>query len=87
MAWNSFPDRRLFHSCPNFNLSVGGILADGTSATLQHLRLRLHSCQCLACLLEVLIYYWDERDGPNFHGWWFGPKVSPARIGRLETAH
>ena len=24
---------------------------------------------------KVLIYYWDERDGPNFHGWWFGPKA------------
>ena len=27
---------------------------------------------------KVLIYYWDERDGPNFHGWWFGPKAQVA---------
>lgn len=27
------------------------------------------------CGFQVLIYYWDERDGPNFHGWWFGPKA------------
>jgi hypothetical protein len=25
--------------------------------------------------IQVLIYYWDERDGPNFHGWGFGPKA------------
>lgn len=24
---------------------------------------------------EVFIYYWDERDGPNFNGWWFGKSV------------
>lgn len=25
--------------------------------------------------LDVLIYFWDERDGPGFCGWWFGPKI------------
>eukprot|EP00406_Dinophysis_acuminata_P081249 CAMPEP_0179256816 /NCGR_PEP_ID=MMETSP0797-20121207/24463_1 /TAXON_ID=47934 /ORGANISM="Dinophysis acuminata, Strain DAEP01" /LENGTH=166 /DNA_ID=CAMNT_0020964765 /DNA_START=1 /DNA_END=498 /DNA_ORIENTATION=- len=25
--------------------------------------------------LDILMYFWDERDGPNFCGWWFGPKV------------
>ena len=24
--------------------------------------------------LDVMLYYWDERDGPDFCGWWFGPK-------------
>ena len=24
---------------------------------------------------EVLIYFWDERDGPELCGWWFGPKA------------
>ena len=24
--------------------------------------------------VSVLIYFWDSRDGPKFHGWWFGPK-------------
>merc|ERR1711920_1149512 len=23
----------------------------------------------------VLIYFWDDRNGPTFHGWWFGPAV------------
>jgi hypothetical protein len=24
---------------------------------------------------ESFIYYWDERDGKNFQGWWFAPSV------------
>merc|ERR1719169_399957 len=30
--------------------------------------------------MEVLIYFWDERDGPNFSGWWFGPKVGGDQV-------
>merc|ERR1712224_1113554 len=25
--------------------------------------------------LDVLIYYWDDRDGDDLCGWWFGPIV------------
>ena len=25
--------------------------------------------------LDVLIYYWDERDGEENCGWWFSPSV------------
>eukprot|EP00928_Gymnodinium_smaydae_P079678 TRINITY_DN63543_c0_g1_i1.p1 TRINITY_DN63543_c0_g1~~TRINITY_DN63543_c0_g1_i1.p1 ORF type:complete len:885 (+),score=316.92 TRINITY_DN63543_c0_g1_i1:71-2725(+) len=30
--------------------------------------------------LDVMIYFWDERDGPNFCGWWFGPKIGGDRV-------
>merc|ERR1712039_721977 len=30
--------------------------------------------------VTVLIYYWDERDGPAFMGWWFGPKVGGDQV-------
>lgn len=30
--------------------------------------------------VNVLIYYWDERDGPAFSGWWFGPKVGGDQV-------
>lgn len=30
--------------------------------------------------LDVLIYFWDERDGPAFCGWWFGPKVGGDQV-------
>eukprot|EP00913_Durusdinium_trenchii_P031989 g29962.t1 len=29
--------------------------------------------------LDVMLYYWDERDGPNFAGW-FGPKVGGDQV-------
>ncbi|CAL1166171.1 unnamed protein product [Cladocopium goreaui] len=25
--------------------------------------------------LDVMLYYWDDRDGVAFCGWWFGPKI------------
>merc|ERR1719440_1266210 len=25
--------------------------------------------------LDVLIYYWDDRENPELSGWWFGPSV------------
>eukprot|EP00747_Dinoflagellata_sp_TGD_P197729 gnl/TRDRNA2_/TRDRNA2_69467_c0_seq1.p1 gnl/TRDRNA2_/TRDRNA2_69467_c0~~gnl/TRDRNA2_/TRDRNA2_69467_c0_seq1.p1 ORF type:complete len:938 (-),score=322.79 gnl/TRDRNA2_/TRDRNA2_69467_c0_seq1:66-2777(-) len=28
----------------------------------------------------VLIYFWDERDGAAFSGWWFGPKVGGDQV-------
>jgi len=30
--------------------------------------------------LDVCIYFWDERDGPSFCGWWFGPKVGGDQV-------
>jgi len=30
--------------------------------------------------LDVMLYYWDERDGQRFSGWWFGPKVGGEQI-------
>jgi len=30
--------------------------------------------------LDVLVYFWDDRDGPNFCGWWFGPKVGGDQV-------
>lgn len=30
--------------------------------------------------MDVLIYFWDDRDGPSFCGWWFGPKVGGDQV-------
>jgi len=30
--------------------------------------------------VNVLVYFWDERDGPSFSGWWFGPKVGGDQV-------
>ncbi|CAK0883943.1 unnamed protein product [Prorocentrum cordatum] len=30
--------------------------------------------------LDVMLYFWDERDGKAFSGWWFGPKVGGDQV-------
>lgn len=30
--------------------------------------------------LDVLIYYWDDRDGSDLSGWWFGPRVGSDKV-------
>lgn len=30
--------------------------------------------------VAVLMYYWDERDGPSFSGWWFGPRIGGDQV-------
>jgi len=29
---------------------------------------------------DVCLYYWDERDGADFCGWWFGSQVGGAQV-------
>ena len=36
---------------------------------------------------EVLIYFWDERDGPELCGWWFGPKARVRTQAEQATSH
>ena len=30
--------------------------------------------------VDVLMYYWDGRDGPAFEGWWFGNKLGGTQV-------
>jgi len=30
--------------------------------------------------LSVFIYYWDNRDGPDFAGWWFGDQIGGTQV-------
>lgn len=30
--------------------------------------------------LDVMLYYWDDRDGVAFCGWWFGPKIGGDQV-------
>eukprot|EP00928_Gymnodinium_smaydae_P064852 TRINITY_DN480_c0_g6_i1.p1 TRINITY_DN480_c0_g6~~TRINITY_DN480_c0_g6_i1.p1 ORF type:complete len:976 (-),score=280.31 TRINITY_DN480_c0_g6_i1:102-2975(-) len=29
---------------------------------------------------DILLYFWDDRDGANMSGWWFGPKVGGDQV-------
>jgi uncharacterized protein YbjQ (UPF0145 family) len=37
--------------------------------------------------VEVFLYYWDNRDGPDFCGWWFGNKVGGSQVWSRANAH
>lgn len=37
--------------------------------------------------VTVLIYYWDERDGSTFNGWWFGPKVGGDQVWAYNSSN
>jgi len=30
--------------------------------------------------VDVLLYFWDQRDGAEYSGWWFGPKVGGDQV-------
>eukprot|EP00747_Dinoflagellata_sp_TGD_P121339 gnl/TRDRNA2_/TRDRNA2_173407_c3_seq2.p1 gnl/TRDRNA2_/TRDRNA2_173407_c3~~gnl/TRDRNA2_/TRDRNA2_173407_c3_seq2.p1 ORF type:complete len:961 (+),score=245.48 gnl/TRDRNA2_/TRDRNA2_173407_c3_seq2:176-2884(+) len=30
--------------------------------------------------VDVFMYYWDNRDGPSFEGWWFGNQVGGTQV-------
>jgi len=30
--------------------------------------------------LKVFLYFWDERDGKDFSGWWFGDKIGGTQV-------
>lgn len=30
--------------------------------------------------VDVLLYYWDDREGENFEGWWFGNKLGGTQV-------
>jgi len=36
--------------------------------------------------LDVMLYFWDERDGEKFSGWWFGPKVGGDQVWAYHSA-
>eukprot|EP00930_Biecheleria_cincta_P017958 TRINITY_DN1412_c0_g2_i1.p1 TRINITY_DN1412_c0_g2~~TRINITY_DN1412_c0_g2_i1.p1 ORF type:complete len:1136 (-),score=315.33 TRINITY_DN1412_c0_g2_i1:134-3208(-) len=37
--------------------------------------------------VTVLIYYWDDRDGSTFNGWWFGPKVGGDQVWAYNSSN
>merc|ERR1712190_500885 len=36
--------------------------------------------------LDVMVYFWDQRDGPSFSGWWFGPKIGGDQVWAYHAA-
>jgi len=37
--------------------------------------------------LDVMLYFWDDRDGPALCGWWFGPKVGGDQVWAFHNSN
>merc|ERR1711957_152287 len=48
--------------------------------------LKKESKEAKAKGLDVLIYYWDGRDGKEQNGWWFGPSVGSNQVWAFHPA-
>ncbi|CAE7826752.1 VCPKMT, partial [Symbiodinium sp. CCMP2456] len=60
--------------------TVGGIVRGNFTANGQNHGKPTYKKDQQVNGLDVMLYYWDERDGPNFCGWWFGPKVGGDQV-------
>merc|ERR1712048_529075 len=60
---------------------MGGVIARGNYAVVaENHGKRAYKRDTQVNGLDVMVYYWDERDGPSFCGWWFGPKVGGDQV-------
>ncbi|CAK9018363.1 Reticulocyte-binding protein 2 homolog a [Durusdinium trenchii] len=59
--------------------TVGGIVRGNFTANGQNHGRPTYKKDAQVNGLDVL-YYWDDRDGASFCGWWFGPKVGGDQV-------
>jgi len=60
--------------------TIGGIVRGAFSAISENHTKPVYKKDQQVSGLDVMIYYWDERDGPSQAGWWFGPKVGGEQV-------
>lgn len=60
--------------------TVGDIVRGTFSLTVENHGKPVYKKDSQANGLDVMLYFWDDRDGPNFCGWWFGPKVGGDQV-------
>eukprot|EP00930_Biecheleria_cincta_P010835 TRINITY_DN11318_c0_g2_i1.p1 TRINITY_DN11318_c0_g2~~TRINITY_DN11318_c0_g2_i1.p1 ORF type:complete len:1067 (+),score=292.64 TRINITY_DN11318_c0_g2_i1:81-3281(+) len=60
--------------------TVGGIVRGDFALTSENHGKPVYKRNGQVNGLDVMLYFWDDRDGPNFCGWWFGPKVGGDQV-------
>ncbi|CAJ1377459.1 unnamed protein product [Effrenium voratum] len=60
--------------------TVGGIVRGSFTASGQNHGRPTYKKDTQVNGLDVQLYYWDDRDGASFCGWWFGPKVGGDQV-------
>eukprot|EP00933_Yihiella_yeosuensis_P041191 TRINITY_DN35612_c0_g1_i1.p1 TRINITY_DN35612_c0_g1~~TRINITY_DN35612_c0_g1_i1.p1 ORF type:complete len:1094 (-),score=364.73 TRINITY_DN35612_c0_g1_i1:147-3428(-) len=72
------PERLVVSGCQH--QTVGGIVRGNFALSGENHSKPVYKKDGQVNGLDVMLYYWDERDGPNFCGWWFGPKVGGDQV-------
>merc|ERR1712176_752944 len=62
------------------NPTVGAIAQGNCDVVAENHGRRAYKRDTQVNGLDVMVYFWDERDGPNFCGWWFGPKIGGDQV-------
>lgn len=70
----------MLHVAGCSNQTVSNIIKGSYSVQGQNHGRHVYKKEGATGSVSVLIYYWDERDGPSFSGWWFGPKVGGDQV-------
>merc|ERR1712032_803975 len=70
---NQAPTNLSVSGCQNAN--INGIIRGTFSLSGENHGRPLYTKDIKTKGLNVMIYFWDDRDGPGFGGWWFGPQV------------
>jgi len=60
--------------------TVGGIVRGNFTANGQNHGRPTYKKDTQVNGLDVQLYFWDDRDGASFCGWWFGPKVGGDQV-------
>ncbi|CAK0799231.1 unnamed protein product, partial [Prorocentrum cordatum] len=60
--------------------TVSGIVTGSFTAVTQNHGKPAYKKDSQVNGLDVMLYFWDERDGKAFSGWWFGPKVGGDQV-------
>mmetsp|Transcript_51412 Transcript_51412/g.161598 ORF Transcript_51412/g.161598 Transcript_51412/m.161598 type:complete len:1046 (+) Transcript_51412:165-3302(+) len=71
-------DRLRVSGCQNE--TVAGIICGDFLRTAENHAKPVYRRDAQVNGLDVMLYFWDERDGPSFCGWWFGPKIGGDQV-------
>ena len=81
VVWGSLPEALHVSGCKDksISMSIKGIfeISGSNHGKLVFKKIATANVQAIGPRVDAnaFIYYWDERDGPDFAGWWIGSEV------------
>ncbi|CAJ1382845.1 unnamed protein product [Effrenium voratum] len=71
---------RVFTEAEKDEIGIATLLGEYTELGMNHGRPTFQKVENAGSEVNVFVYYWDTRDGPEFSGWWFGDKVGGTQV-------